>query len=283
MEQLLITGPTGNVGSAILRHFRPRPDQQVLLGMRQPNAADLQQRYVDFENMSATIEALDSVDVLFLLRPPHISGNRTFASLMEGAKSKGVKHIVFLSVQGAERTSFIPHAKIEKLIRNSGMAYTFVRPSYFMQNLTTTLREDIQQRDRIFLPAGRAKFLWVDVDDIGKAIAAVLSDVTKHAYQAYTITGSELADFYEVARILTETLQRKIDFASPGPWRFFVEKKQQGTPVSFILVMLALHFLPRFQSPPPISYDLSLLTGGKPQTLAAFMRAHATQWQPQAS
>ena len=91
-------------------------------------------------------------------------------------------------MQGADRASFIPHAKIEKLILKSDIAYTFIRPSYFMQNLTTTLRQDIREKNKIFLPAGEAHFLWVDVDDIGKAIARVLEEPEKHLNRIYTIT-----------------------------------------------------------------------------------------------
>ncbi|HEX6889326.1 MAG TPA: NmrA family NAD(P)-binding protein [Chryseolinea sp.] len=97
----------------------------------------------------------------------------------------------------------------------SGIPYTFIRPSYFMQNLITTLKSDIK-RGAIFLPAGNAKFLWVDVDDIGKVIAQILKAPVLHQNKVYTITGSEYFTFGEVATLLSKAVAKKICYESPG-------------------------------------------------------------------
>jgi hypothetical protein len=53
---------------------------------------------------------LKNIDVLFLLRPPHISEVETyFNPLLQSAKENNIKKIVFLSVQGAEKSKIIPH------------------------------------------------------------------------------------------------------------------------------------------------------------------------------
>jgi len=79
-----------------------------------------------------------------LLRPPQISDvKKYFAPLVETAKKSSIKHIVFLSVQGVDNSKIIPHHKIEKSIVDSKIIYTFLRPAYFMQNFTTTLRNDL--------------------------------------------------------------------------------------------------------------------------------------------
>ena len=70
--------------------------------------------------------------------------------------------------KGAENNRFIPNHKTEQLLICSGLAYTLLRPAYFMQNFTTTLRADLVERHRIFLPAGRARFTLIDVDDISR-------------------------------------------------------------------------------------------------------------------
>jgi uncharacterized protein YbjT (DUF2867 family) len=35
----------------------------------------------------------------------------------------------------------VPHARVEKALRASALDWTFVRPSFFMQNLSTTHRQ----------------------------------------------------------------------------------------------------------------------------------------------
>jgi uncharacterized protein YbjT (DUF2867 family) len=280
MERILITGASGKVGKAILQHFTPTQEQELYLATRSKNPSASHQLYFDLEDTEGSAKSLEKVDTLFLLRPPQISDVQTyFSPLIFTAQQKGIKHIVFLSVQGAEKRPFIPHARIEKLITKSSIAYTFIRPSYFMQNLTDALLEDIRERDQIFLPAGQAKFLWIDVSDVGKAIAAVLNQTQAHAGKAYTITGRELLSFGQVAAMLSDALGRKIRYISPNPIRFFFSKKKQGMKTSFILVLIMLHYLPRFQSPPPVSEDLNSLTGDRPTTLKEFIDTHLEQWQ----
>ncbi|KQQ62564.1 NmrA family NAD(P)-binding protein [Microbacterium sp. Leaf320] len=50
----------------------------------------------------------------------------------------------------------MPHYRVEKYLEAVGAPFTFLRPNFFMQNLSTTYREDIRDRDEIYLPAGRA-------------------------------------------------------------------------------------------------------------------------------
>jgi uncharacterized protein YbjT (DUF2867 family) len=280
MQRILITGASGNVGQAILRHMELQADQELWLGSRKLPPPGENQLFFDFEQLEASERSLQQVDILFLLRPPHISDVKAyFQPLIAAAERAGVEQVIFLSVQGADKVSFIPHAKIEKLLRESSLTWTFIRPSYFMQNLTTTLLPGIRDRKRIFLPAGKAPFLWVDVDDIGRAIAAILKEPAAHRGQAYDITGQELINFEAVAKKLSVALEIPIRYESPSLLRFFVEKKRQQTPTAFILVMIMLHYLPRFQPPPQVSDALVQLTGTVGRRLDAFIQNHKALWK----
>ncbi len=156
-----------------------------------------------------------------------------------------------------------------------------MRPSYFTDNLEKVFGNDIRERDQIYIPAGDAKFLWVDVADIGRAIAAVLTDVRAHVNQAYTITGrqSELLTFSEVADILSQELQRDIKYISPNPVSFFISKKKEGVDIPFIGIMFALHYVARFQKLPVVHRDLEHLIGQPPATVREYVRANLAAWQ----
>lgn len=76
-------------------------------------------------------------------------------------------------MQGNRKT---PHHAVEKYLRQVGAPYTFLRPNFVMQNLTTTYRSDIRDHDEIFLPAGHSRTAFIDARDIGR-VAAILSGV----------------------------------------------------------------------------------------------------------
>ncbi len=281
MKTILLTGATGQIGQAIIRHYAPSNQQQLYVASRKKaeKLNGFPTLFFDFERLEESRKSLEQTEILFLLRPPHISDVQAyFTPLLRACIAADVKHIIFLSVQGADKASFIPHAKIEKGILQSGIPYTFIRPSYFMQNLTSTLQKDIQLHKEIFLPAGKAPFLWVDTDDIGKAVAKILEAPEKHQNRVYTITGEELLPFGEVAAFLSATLGRTIKYQSPTLLHFFIRKKKEGIPTSFILVMIMLHYLPRFQKPPAISTDFTRLTAEEPSLLAHFLQQHREDW-----
>lgn len=280
----LITGATGNVGAAVLMHFPADAHHAVYTTTSRRNTGSETGRWLDFEQPDSFVTALQQIDVVFLLRPPQLADVDTyFAPFIAACQRATVKHIVFLSVQGADKIAYIPHAKIEKLIRRSGIAYTFIRPSYFMQNLTTTLHDDIVRHHRLFLPAGEAPFLWVDVDDIGRAIAVVLTHSTQHQNKAYTITGSELLTFGQVSTMLSERIGYGVRYESPNPVRYFFAKRREGMASGLISVMILLHLLPRFQQAPSISPDFLTLTGRQPNTLARFIDRHRSSWMAPAA
>ena len=72
---------------------------------------------------------------------------------LAAARAAGVRHMVFLSLQGAEKNPVVPHAAIEKWLRSSGIRWTFVRASFFHQNLSTTHLTDVRDRSTIMVPA----------------------------------------------------------------------------------------------------------------------------------
>jgi len=279
MPRILLTGASGQVGQAVQQHFPPNLKRQLLCATRNREPAP-GKVYFDFADLPGSRPALAQAEVLFLLRPPQLADVEAyFAPLIKAAEQEGVSQVVFLSVQGADQLSIIPHAKIEKLLRGSQLAWTFVRPSYFMQNLSSTLRDDIRERDRIFLPAGRARFLWIDVDDIGRAVAAILANPMPHAGQAYDLTGEGLHDFATVADLLSRHLGRDIRYQSPNLLHFIWQKRKEGHPFSYIFVLILLHYFPRFSAEPEASPMVERLTGGKPGTLEGFIKANRTVWE----
>lgn len=281
MNNILITGATGNIGTELV-HYLGKSDieSEIFVAVRNVersrkkflNLSNSSFRYFDFKNEKSFDTAFKDIDLLFLLRPPHISEVDTyFRPFLESVKNNGIDKIVFLSVQGAEKSKVIPHNKIERLIKSMGFRYIFVRPSYFMQNLTTTLLPELQKTRTITLPSGRAKFNWIDVKNIGEISAILIKSFDTYENKAYEITGTENKNFQEVAEVLSKTIGVKFHFKSINPISFYFKKRKDGIESGFALVMTLLHFLPRLQKEPIISDNFYRLTGKKPTTLEEFI------------
>ena len=289
MQNILVTGATGNVGRAVIDHLLRNPiGGDVIAAVRDVekekhtfnHLKGLSYGYFDFEDSTSFNGAFKEINVLFLLRPPHISDiEPIFKPLLLAAKQSGLTKIVFLSVQGAEKSKVIPHNKLERLITSLGFHAIFVRPSYFMQNLTTTLLPEIKKESSITLPAGRAKFNWVDVEDIGAACAVLLRSFDVHNNGVYEITGNENFNFNEVAKMMTQHLGAEITYHRINPLCFYIKKRRAGMPQGFALVMTLLHFLPRLQKEPRISSDFVELTGKSPISLNAFLHREKETFQ----
>ena len=140
-----------------------------------------------------------------------------------------------------------------------------------MQNLTTTLLKDIRDHKIIFLPAGRAKFMWTDAENIGELVAVFLADFDRFANRAIEVTGTDLENFYYASSVLSDVLSKKIVYVNSGLLAFYVRKRREGMPVAYVCVMILLHFLPRFTSAPAVSPIYEEVFGKKPNSLRHFL------------
>lgn len=81
---------------------------------------------------------------------------------------------------------------------------------------------EIKEQNQIFIPASKSRTSFIDATDIGLAIATVLHSPEKYKNSAHTITGCESLDYYQIAEILSEVLERKIVYAKPSYLKYII-------------------------------------------------------------
>ncbi|HDR6312512.1 TPA: SDR family oxidoreductase [Bacillus cereus] len=270
---ILVTGATGNVGREVVKNLIKRKATfQVTTHKKNEEGV-----YLDFENPSSVQPALTGVTKLFLLRPPHLAdAKKYFQPVIDTAKEVGVQHIVFLSLLGVEKNPIVPHAKIEKIIRDSGIPYTFLRPSFFMQNLLSQHGEELRNKKIIEVPAGKGRTSFIDVRDIGEVAAKVLTEVD-HEFRSYALTGSEALTYYEVAEILSKETNEQITYTNPGIWKFRKKMIQKGIKPEFIMVMIGIYTTAKLGLAKRITPDLLELLGRSPITMEEFVHDYREQ------
>jgi uncharacterized protein YbjT (DUF2867 family) len=234
--------------------------------------------HFDFARPKTYEAAFNGVEKMFLMRPPHITDvKRYMFPAIDAAKRMGVKHVVFLSLIGIEKLKFVPHYRVEQYLKKINLQTTFLRCSFFMQNLNTTHRQEIKERNEIFVPAGNARTSFIDVRDIGAVAVAVLTEES-HAGKNYDLTGTEGLDYWKVAQIMSEVLGRVIRYRNPDPISFLTETVRRGIPFRYAVVMLGLYTSTRLGMAEPITNDVERLTGKKPITFWQYVQDHRESW-----
>ncbi|WP_167553323.1 SDR family oxidoreductase [Evansella clarkii] len=284
-SSIMVTGATGNIGYYVASELAAK-GEKVKLALFQPEKEGgifrnmgAEKVKFDFLDQATFNEALLNVKKIFLIRPPQlakpISDMKPF---IDKAKEKGVEQIVFVSLMGVEKNPAVPHRKIEDMIRASGISYTFLRPSFFMQNLNTTHRKDIAIRNELYMPVGIAKTSFIDTRDIGSVAAACLTE-DGHLNKTYTLTGAKAIDYYEVGEILSYTLGRKIEYKNPGTLMFRRNLIKRGIKKEFANVMTMLYVLTRLGTAEKITDDVREILKREPISFEQYAMDFKEAWQ----
>ncbi|NHW47430.1 NmrA family NAD(P)-binding protein [Paenarthrobacter sp. MSM-2-10-13] len=286
-ETILVTGATGNIGRVVVEEllaagFSVRAAGRTPESVTRIFGNRVESVGLDFTDQSTWASTFDGVHRMFLMRPPHLGKPKTqMIPALEYARDHGVTHMVFLSLQGAEKNKAVPHAAIEAWLRGSGVTWTYVRASFFHQNLTTTHLTDIRDRDRILVPAGRGATAFVDGVDVGAVAAAALLDPGKHGNAALTVTGSEALTYDQVAGILTAELGRPITYSRPGIFRYLRHsRKVLGMPWGMALVTAAIYTTARMGLAGGLTDTVHHVLGREPVSFAEFARRERDKWIP---
>jgi len=282
MGDILLTGISGNVGSGVVEYLKGE-NIDFVAGVRNPKKykeknIDLNFVEFDFENLSTHKKALSGIKKVFLMRPPQLTDVKgIFKPFIDTCKACGVKQIVFLSLLGIEKNPFPPHYKIEKEILKSEIPYTFIRPSFFMQNLSTTHSDDIKLRNDLFIPSGKAKVSFIDTRDIGEIIGRTLVE-DGHLNQSYTLTGSEAVDYYQVSKLMSNIIGREIKYSNPSILKFRREIIKRGTKKEFANVMTVLYLTTKLGMANHVTDTSEKILGRKPRTIEEFIRDYKEVW-----
>lgn len=282
--QILITGATGNVSTELIKLFEQNQIKVVAAIRNVEKAkqflpASVELRYFDFQDPASFIDALHGIKKVFLVRPPALSNvKQDIFPFLDTCQAQKVEQIVFLSLLGVEKLAFVPHYKIEQEVVRLGLGYTFLRPSFFMQNLSTTHAAEIRDRQAIYVPAGRGKTSFIDIRDIAQVAYKCLTEAG-HLYKAYALTGQSALDYFEVAQIISKTLGRQISYVNPSILSFILCKLREGIPLNFVIVMAAIYGTAKLGKAALVTDQLAQLLGREPITLKDFASDYKSCWQ----
>ncbi len=135
------------------------------------------------------------------------------------AKDAGLRHLVRLSILPANPDAPLPlakwHGEADRLVMESGVPYTILRPAYFMQNLLRSAGT-MASEGAIYGATGDGKVGHIDTRDIAEVAATVLTS-EGHEGQIYPLTGPESLSMAQVAARLSTALGKTVKYVNLPP------------------------------------------------------------------
>ncbi|RZK30804.1 MAG: SDR family oxidoreductase, partial [Hymenobacter sp.] len=247
MSKILVTGATGGLGRAVVDNLlkTTSPTQLVVLARDPAKAADLQAQGVavapgDYNDYASLVAAFAGVDKLFLVSSNDIPNRVSqHTNAINAAKEAGVQHVVYTSFQrktedGSSAASFIAEAHLatEKLLKESGLAYTILKNALYLEVLPLFMGP-VLETGTLYLPAGEGKVPYASRADMGAAGAAVLTG-TGHENQSYELSADTSYSFADIANILSDLSGKTIRYVSPAAEEFGTQLAAAGVPAEAI-------------------------------------------------
>ncbi len=226
---ILVLSSTGNTGRATV-HALLAKGANVRAASRSPANAQLpaEADVVQFDilDRSTWDRALVGVESLyFCLSTAQSALLEAPLAFITEAAANGVRKIVTLSAFRAEHLTYAPHKKIEEAVEFTGVQWIHLRPNFFAENFLGMLSPN----STLDLPAGDGQTSFISVVDIGAVAAAALTE--EHENAVWTLTGPTSIDHAEVASILSERLEKRVQY-NDIPKAIFARALEQfaGTP-----------------------------------------------------
>ncbi|GAA4936365.1 NAD(P)H-binding protein [Streptomyces coeruleoprunus] len=211
---ILVTGATGNIGSALLKELHAR-GVGPLRGLTRDAARAVLPEGVepvegDFADPASLKPALEGVRSLFLL-----SRLGSDADILEVARQAGVEHVVLVSSITVQTHPHLGPAgenlAVEQLLKASGMAWTILRPTQFASN-ALMWADSISGQETVYAPYAETALPTIHPADIASVARVALTE-PGHRGRTYALTGPEPVTARQQVEAIAAALGREVRFA----------------------------------------------------------------------
>lgn len=276
---ILVIGGTGNIGSEVVSLLTKKGSEFRVLA-RDPDKTKLALGDNvdvvpgDLRNPQTIIKPMQNVEKVFLVTPLATDQVEMRNTVIDAAKEAGVQHVVMSTGIGAAPDALVKfgqwHGQNQEHLKGTGMAWTFVQPSFFMQNFLM-MADSIRRQGAFYLPLAENSLIsWVDARDIA-AVAATALTCPGHDGKAYAITGPEAITCERIAEIMSETLGKEIRYIPVSLDDAKIGMMQAGMPEVLANAMNELYALGPAGYLGGIADTVPVVTGNPGRTFSQFV------------
>nr|CAA9355858.1 MAG: hypothetical protein AVDCRST_MAG46-2910 [uncultured Nocardioidaceae bacterium] len=273
---LVLTGATGHIGGLVASSLSS-DGVDVRLLVRDPARLPeplrgLDTALADYADGAAVREALTGARTVLMVSAAEtadrVSMHRTF---VDAAAAAGVQHVVYTSFAAAAPDSTFTlardHAATERHLRDSGMAWTFLRDNLYLDILRHIPGDDGVIRG----PAGDGRLAGVARADVAAAATAVLSDIAPHLGRIYELTGPRAFTLSEAAEMLSAAIGRPVAFHDESIEEAYASRASFGAPPWLVEAWVSTYTAIASGELAHVSDDVERLTGRPPLSLEGLL------------
>jgi NAD(P)H dehydrogenase (quinone) len=278
-----VTGATGGVGSRVVSRLAERGVRQRLVVRDVSRASEHAGADVvwasSYGDSAGMRRALAGVGTLFLVSakeaPDRVQQHKT---AVDAAVAARVERIVYLSYLGAASDATFTYARqhfeTEEHVRATGLPYTFLRSSAYLDIVSYLAGPDGVIRG----PAGDGRVAPVSRDDIAEVVEAVLMG-ERHDGQTYELTGPKALTLAEIAHQLSRAAGRPISYEQETLDEARASRRSTGAPDWEIEGWVTSYAAIAAGEMGVVSDAIPKLTGHEAQTLDSFLRTHPESYR----
>lgn len=215
--RIVVTGATGRIGGQVARLLAPVREVELrMVGRslhRAPKLEGVETVRAEFSDAAACREAFAGADSLLLVSAGEAADRLDQHRIaIDAAARAGVGHVVYTSFLGAaadaEFTLARDHGETEQMLRDSGLAWTMLRDSFYADVLL-----DFAGEDRVIRgPGGTGRCAFVARRDVAEVAARILRDPAPWAGRALDLTGPVAVSLAEAALLMTRSRGEEYEF-----------------------------------------------------------------------
>ncbi|HEX3007035.1 MAG TPA: NmrA family NAD(P)-binding protein [Bacteroidales bacterium] len=260
-SKILVLGSTGKTGKRVVNRLQDL-QTPVRLGSRKALPP------FDWDepgNWSDVLADIESVYITFhpdLAVPQAVEKIKLFT---ETASAGNVKKLVLLSGRGEKEAQVC-----ERIVMNSGLNWTIVRASWFMQNFSESFLLDSVLSNEVVVPSVGSREPFVDADDIADVAVAALTD-NRHSHQIYELTGPELLSFELVTSQIAKALNRNIHYSEVSIDEYVSILKSFHLPDDYISLIQYLFTEVLDGRNESVTHDIEKVLGRKPTSFKEYI------------
>ncbi|NEA17740.1 NAD(P)H-binding protein [Streptomyces halstedii] len=211
---ILVTGATGNIGRALVKELHAL-DAGPLRGLTRDPARAVFPEGVeavegDLARAASLNSALEGVRSLFL-----VSRVGADADILDAARRAGVEHVVLVSSITVETHPHLgpagENSAVERLLKDSGMAWTILRPTQFASN-ALWWADAIRGHETVRVPYADVGLPTIHPADIASVARVALTE-PGHRERTYALTGPERITARQQVEAIAAVLGREVPFA----------------------------------------------------------------------